>query len=49
MGTSVLAGSKALDLCRVQAKGKKMFLMSLRLSTEKEKKKKKRQNLRIVS
>lgn len=39
MGTSVLAGYKALDLCRVQAKGKKMLLMSLRLLTEKEKKK----------
>lgn len=37
MGTSVLAGSKALDLCRVQAKEKKVFFMSLILSNEKKK------------
>lgn len=36
MGTRALAGSKALGLCRVQAKEKKMFFMSLILSTEKK-------------
>lgn len=36
MGTSVLAGSKALDLCRVQAKEKKVFFMSLILSNGKK-------------
>ena len=34
MGTRALTGTKALDLCRVQAKEKRMLFVSLELSAE---------------